>query len=125
MENIILIDDNDSATYRSNIEGWVSRNGRFYGSNEHSARYDGCTHTKCTDCGAVVTKGRTRCESCFTKKSIERYRALERTEWDGITPVYSEAIDEFFFDGDSLAEYIEENDASDLRLVLCKEKNID
>jgi len=44
MKEIIKYDSPDSAKYVKNIEGWVSKNGKFFGKDEHIARWDGCTH---------------------------------------------------------------------------------
>ena len=44
-EEVVMIDDPRAATLVT-VTGWRSRDGRFYGDNEHSARWAGCTHVK-------------------------------------------------------------------------------
>ncbi|CAB4172456.1 hypothetical protein UFOVP935_22 [uncultured Caudovirales phage] len=49
-EEVVMIDDPQAATLVT-VTGWRSRDGRFYGDNEHAARWGGCTHVKCLACG--------------------------------------------------------------------------
>lgn len=37
-DKIVMIDSDDSAVYRTNISGWVSRHGFFFGDNPASER---------------------------------------------------------------------------------------
>ena len=121
-DKIVMIDSPESAK-RMTVDGWVSSSGHFFGENERAARWDGCTHTYCTECGAVIMKsGYTICDDCRQKKDIARYDAMPRVEWDGETPLYSESCDEYFFDSDNLRDYIEEHEctAESLRLIVCE-----
>ena len=58
-EKIVMYDSPEAATYRTDIKGWVSRDGHFYGDNgpsaEHGARWSGCTHMNCK-CGTSMRK---------------------------------------------------------------------
>jgi len=45
-EKIVPYDSAEAASIQT-VTGWVSRSGRFWGNDEHMARYDGCTHRKC------------------------------------------------------------------------------
>ena len=118
----ILNTSNESAKFVTGIEGWVDRNGRFWGNDEKMARWSGCTHIACKNCGKPTPKSYTICPDCREKKAIERYDAKERKEWDGKTPLYSEASDEYFFDEDGLDEHLENigNSIESLRLVICE-----
>ena len=119
-EQIILYTDEEAAKLIT-ITGWVSRNGRFFGENEQSARYDGCTHKQC-DCGSPMTKGWTKCENCRSKSSQDKYASYEYKEWDGVTPVCIFGDDTYFFGSDEIDDYLEEHELQykDLHLVLCK-----
>lgn len=119
--------DSPEAAKRVTLTGWVSSTGFFYGEDEHLARYAGCTHVKCKKCGAPVEKMWLSCESCRRKADIEQYDALEKKTWDGITPLYSDSHDKYFFDFDELVDFLRDlvyEDKSitvdDLRLKFCK-----
>lgn len=119
-EKPVLNTDPDIVEYRTNIEGWVGKDGRFYGKNESAARYANSTHKQCS-CGDITSKHRTECESCWSKKSLAKYYARPEIEWDGETPLYSEACDEYFYDADAISEYsIDEGiDAAEMMFVVC------
>lgn len=57
-DDIVFEADDVAANYQTNISGWVSRNGFFYGNNEQSARRDGATHVLCSECRQACAKGR-------------------------------------------------------------------
>jgi hypothetical protein len=118
----ILNTSSDAARFVTGLEGWVDRHGRFCGTDEHMARWSGCTHIICPKCGKPTPKSYTICEDCREEKAIERYKARERREWDGKTPLYSEAVDEYFFDEDSLRDHLETHEVLEqvLRLVICE-----
>ena len=121
-EKIVLYESDEAATYRTNIEGWVSREGRFWGKDEHMARYTGCTHTKC-ECGAIVARsGPSKCPECRSKAIEEKYHNLPYQEWDGKTPVVTWDDDKFFYSPDEIEEHCEEHeiDFKDLKLVICE-----
>ena len=119
----VLYNSDKAAKFVTGIEGWVDRQGRFWGKDEHMARYSGCTHIDCKDCGKLIpVRGYTICDECRNKKDIEKYNTMPRLKWDGMTPLYSDAADEYFFDEDGLRDYMEENGCSieSLRLIICK-----
>ena len=60
---IVIFNSAEAATYKTDLKGWVSRDGMYFGENERTARWSGCTHMTCV-CGAVHEKGRTVCRSC-------------------------------------------------------------
>ena len=107
----------------TDIAGWVSRHGRFYGDGpaaESSARYDGCTHVSCDKCGEPTPKGWLACEACRDKAEVERHEARERKPWDGKCMIYSEADDKWFSDLEEIIEYCGEHEVTfdSLRLLL-------
>lgn len=124
MENVIMYDSPEAATYRTDIKGWVTGDGRYYADNEHSARWAGSTHQKC-ECGKVFEKGRSRCRWCDLGLQTKKYYALPMVEWDGITPVCTFDGDKFFFDEDSLLDwmhdqqYYNDGEKPEIQLVLC------
>lgn len=118
----ILITSDEVAKFTTNIEGWVDRHSRFWGKDEYMARWSGCTHIICPECGKPTPKSYTMCDVCREEKAIERYESKERKQWDGNIPLYSEAADEYFFDRDDLNDYLENHECTSqsLRLVICK-----
>jgi hypothetical protein len=82
-EKVILITDDVAAEYRTDISGWVSRDGIFFGKDERTARWAGCTHVLCGDCGKPTIKGHIYCSDCNYKRIVEKYKALPQSTWDG------------------------------------------
>lgn len=117
----IRYDSPEAAIYKTDIKGWVSADGFYYGKDEHMARWRSCTHVKCESCDNYVSKTWTKCEACRNAASIERYKALPYLEWDRQTPLCIWNDDRYFFSEDDLIEYLEENEmqGNDLMLVLC------
>lgn len=120
-EKDVVLNTADEAAKLMTVTGWVSRHGRFYGQDERTARYDGCTHVVC-ECGKPTEKSWTHCAECREKRSHERWLALPLVEWDGITPLCLHDDDQYFFDVDSIHEHAEEHEipVSSLRLVVCE-----
>ncbi|MDR3620498.1 MAG: hypothetical protein P4L85_14200 [Paludisphaera borealis] len=113
--------DSDQAAKRVTLTGWVSRHGRFYGDDEHAARWDGCTHRQC-DCGKAHERSRTMCDNCARKAREAKFEAMPFVEWDGVTPLSLFDDDRYFFSEDDLRDFCEaEEIAPDtLRLVVCE-----
>lgn len=120
-KKFIPYDSPEAAQYRT-ITGWVSKDGRFWGDNEHMARYSGCTHVLCSKCKKeYVERGRTKCKKCQHTDYINAYSKMPYKDWDGVTPITLYDSDEYFMDIDDLFFYTEENEVNpkDLMLVLC------
>lgn len=124
MNNEKILPDSDAAAhYATNIKGWVDRHGRYWGDNENLARRQGSTHVTCAECDHIIpARSWATCETCRKKKKIELYNKKEKQEWDGSTPLYSDALDSYFFDKDELTDYLYDNDCSveSLRLIICE-----
>lgn len=124
MTEIILPEDDRAATYRTDIAGWVSREGRFFGDGaaaEDMARYTGATHRRCKSCGDVIENRWTTCAACVEKRRRELYLVLPEADWDGEAPLYSDARDCFYSDLDEAKEDLYEGETlADLRLILCE-----
>lgn len=123
-DSIILNTSAEAATYRTDIKGWVSRDGRFYGdgpANERTARYAGCTHVACNACGAPTEKNWLRCASCRAADDTAKFYAMPEEVWDGKAQLYSEAVDRYFSSPDDAEDWLEDGQAlGDLRLVICE-----
>lgn len=122
-EPVIMFDSPEAAKPYT-MTGWLSRDGNFY-KDERAARYSGCTHVACPDCGSPARKGRIHCGECASKKDVARYMAMPESDWDGVTMLYSETLDAYFSSPEEAQEEAEcicgEGTAlSDIRLVICE-----
>lgn len=124
---IVMRDSDEAAQYRTDIKGWVSRNGIYYGDSVHServARYDGCTHVPCGNCGEPTPKHWTLCKPCRSVAEKGRYEAMPEAEWDGKAVLYSDLNDSYYPGLDEIEDYLEDlNDGTtleDLRLIICE-----
>ena len=126
-EKIVMYDSDEAATFVTGIKGWRSRDGFFWGKDEHMARYSGSTHKRCDECGKVYSK-HSWCDFCHHKKETERYYALPMIEWDETTPICEWHSDRYFWDKESLLEWMydmledakEHNCEPEVQLVLCE-----
>lgn len=121
MEHILNTSD-ESAKFVTGIDGWVDRNGRFWGNDERMARWSGCTHIACKGCGKPTPKSYSICSDCREKKAIEKYAARIGLRWDGYRPLYSEATDKYFFNDDELRDHLNgtKDTIESLRLIICR-----
>lgn len=123
-DKIILPDSQEAATYRTDIAGWVSRDGIFYGDGpkgERVARYIGCTHVLCKRCGEPTPKEHSLCDACTALYNADRYAAMPRAKWDGEAPLYSEVTEEFYGDLNAVGDTLKDGQTlADLRLVICE-----
>lgn len=127
-QEMILDTDPRAATYRTDIKGWVSRTGMFYGdgpSNEQTARYAGCTHRACERCGKPCEKHWLKCADCRAILDRERFAKRPQAEWNGSDYLYSEALDEYFPDLSEAEDRLEEGQTlADLMLVICEPNHV-
>jgi hypothetical protein len=117
----IIMYDSDEAARQKTITGWVSSKGHFYGTDERSARYDGCTHSLC-ECGEVKEKFQIRCQKCRDKKDAKAFALRPRKVWDEATPLYLDRTDSYFMDYEELELYCDDNEIKikDLALIICE-----
>jgi hypothetical protein len=109
MCEVVLMTSPEAATYRTDIAGWVSRKGHFFGVNEDAARYDGATHRECEDCGKPIpVPGFMVCEACREVRSAKRWEAMPLVDWDGATPLALHDSDRYFFSEDDVREYCDD-----------------
>jgi len=117
---IIYPDSPEAATYRTDIEGWVSRTGYFYGENEDAARYAGSTHRQC-ECGKPAEKYRTVCASCLEEIEVRKWNDRPK-EWpEGEPMIYADATDKFFINVSNFLDHCEDEDIdpASVRPVVC------
>lgn len=117
----IILNTDEAAAKQTTVHGWVSRDGMFYGDNERTARWAGCTHVACQECGQPTPKRYTKCEDCRLKGDIAKHAARERKPYES-GMLYSDALQRFFADDGELLDYIADEEIDDhesLRVVLC------
>jgi hypothetical protein len=117
----IMYESDESAAYRTGLEGWVSAKGHFFGKGEraeHGARYDGSTH-HIASCGHKTRIGWSKCDECMSKESRDKYEKMPSVEWNGSTPLCLFDDDKYFFDEDDIFQYCEDNDIESVNLRLC------
>ncbi len=116
----------DSAEMRTGIIGWWCKScNRYWGSDEHMARYCCATSLPCECGGRTEARYSTLCRACRRVKVAARWEAMEKVEWDGKTPVCKWDSDGYFFDEDELADHIadvihEGGSVECLRLAHCE-----
>jgi len=120
-KEIILNTEPNLAEYRTNIEGWVGKNGKFYGKEKELAIYANSTHKKC-DKGHIYRQAWTKCPDCREAELSSKYLQLKEKEWDKVTPLTIYDSDIYFWDIDEVVDYSEQEEVSleDLDLVICK-----
>jgi hypothetical protein len=110
----------DAAASIQTVTGWVSATGVFWDKDEHMARWSGCTHMTC-DCGNVHPKGRTICDACFEKRSIERFMAMpEKADLGAF--LFSDSADRYFSEISEAEDFAFDEGMTlhDLRLIICE-----
>lgn len=117
-EKKIMYESPEAATFMTNLSGWVDINGRYWGKDEHMARYSSCTHRLC-DCGGEMTKSWTKCEACRARSSREAYFKMPQKEWDLVTPLVLYNDDKYFRNEEELKEYCSEEQINGQDLMLC------
>jgi len=89
--------NDDSAVYKTDIKGWISRRGIYYAEQERMARMNGCTHLDCIVCNKTIPKNyHMLCKDCRKKDEAEKYKKMEKVEWDGTSFLYSSRYESFF-----------------------------
>lgn len=119
-KEVILNTDPNIVEFKTNIEGWVGKDGRFYGKDKDMAIYANSTHKKC-DKGHTYPKTWINCPTCRELGLPKKYLRLEEKEWDGVTPLCIYDTDKYFFSEDEIYDYCEyeEIDIKNLQLVIC------
>lgn len=119
MKKEVVFDTDDGIVeYRTNIEGWVGKDGRFYGKDKNQAIYANHTHKKCEQ-GHVYEKHWIKCKTCQLLELPSKYMQKEFKEWDYKTPLCLFGEDKYFFGEDDIADFLDENDG-DVMLMICE-----
>lgn len=125
MEKIIMYDSDEAAVYETrSVTGWWSRTGTFYGENEDTARYMGCTHEECKKHGIVISK-RGWCPECLAEKDKETWSKLPEVEWDGKSLICLHDGEQYFYDRESLMDYCKNNNFLPQNLMLVEAEPVD
>lgn len=125
MTRVVLPDSPEAATFMTNIEGWVSRTGHYFGNQEDMARYDGSTHKRCATEGCKELLEKTWaysvCYSCRSHNTWVRYSELEQVD-DFEYPLTLLDDDRWFMDEDELLDYCHDHGVqpNELQLVIAK-----
>ena len=103
------------------VTGFADITGRFWGKDEHMARWCSCTHIICA-CGKEVEKNWTICNDCRYTKARAKYQEMEFEEWDGKSYLYCNLHDHYFSDLQEVADFCEDKEieASALELIICE-----
>ena len=120
-KEIVLDTDPSIVEYKTNIKGWVGKDGRFYGEDKGLAIYANSTHKKCDE-GHIYSRGWISCPECEAAKRPTKYMQMPFKEWDGETPLCLYMSDQYFFSSDDIEDYLdcEDLESSDLELVICE-----
>lgn len=127
-DKMVLNTDPSAATYRTDIKGWVSRDGIFYGdgpANERTARWAGCTHVHCESCGKPTEKSWLKCRECRSVSDRKAYDAKPKAQWDGKSMLYSELLDEYYSDLETAEDRLRDDQTlEDLMLMICEPNHV-
>lgn len=119
-EKVVMYESPEAASIQT-VTGWVDPSGRFWGKDEHMARYCGSTHRHCAkspDHPIHATNG--WCEDCRAESRAAKFDAMPKRVWGGEVITEYDG-DQYFFDEEDLRDYLIEHeiDLGDLKLVFC------
>lgn len=120
-KEIVMYDSPEAASIQT-LTGWVDRHGRFWGDDEHMARWSGSTHQKCErNPEHPIRENRGYCEACHDELQQALYMAMERQPWDGETILHLHNTDVYFQDLKSIRDHCLERHVlpEELQLVVC------
>lgn len=123
MTNKVIMYDSPEAAQLVTVTGWATKDGRFFGDNEHLARRCGSTHRHCDDNeDHAAYRSNSYCEPCAAVMRLEVFNAMPVVEWDGETPLNLFDTDLYFYDLEQILEYCAEYglDPAGFQLVLCE-----
>ncbi|MCJ7959105.1 MAG: hypothetical protein MUW57_21840 [Pseudomonas sp.] len=118
---IIMYDAPEAASLQT-VTGWVSADGRFFGADENLARYCGATHRRCdVNPEHQIYAVNSYCAECHQARRQAKFVSMPIKEWAG-EPLVIFDSDQYFFDEDSLRDYLIDSniDLADLQLCICE-----
>lgn len=122
-EKIVIMYDSPEAAKLVDMKVWVSTDpetGRtFMHQDEGSARWSGCTHRVCTECGKPTKKHSLVCQDCIDERQINAYKALPYKEWDKKEFVCTAYDDRYFWSLSDLEEFMYEQEEDEIDLLIC------
>lgn len=122
-KNPVVMYDSPEAASVKTVTGWVSRCGRFFGDNEHLARWVGSTHIKCEkNNNHPAYEINSYCRDCYDEGRQKKFEQMPSKAWDGDSPIALFDCDNFFFSKTDLFDYLVDNDIhiSNAQLVHCR-----
>ncbi|WP_443692052.1 hypothetical protein ACRZ5O_22755 [Pseudomonas protegens] len=120
-EKVVMYESPEAASIQT-VTGWVAADGRFWGKDEHMARWCGATHRRCEkNPDHPIYEIRSSCHQCHEERRQAKFAAMPIKEWAGEPLVIFDG-DEYFFDEDSLRDYLIDRDVdlADLQLCICE-----
>ncbi|WP_085631488.1 hypothetical protein [Pseudomonas sp. R16(2017)] len=120
-EKVVMYESPEAASIQT-LTGWVSADGRFWGNDEHMARWCGATHRRCEkNPEHPIHEVRSYCGQCHDESRMAKFAAMPVKEWAGEPMVIFDG-DRYFFDEDDLRDYLVESeiDLADLQLCICE-----
>lgn len=121
-KNAIVMYESDEAASIQTLTGWVDRHGRYWGDNEHQARWCGATHRKCAENPEhPIHSVNSWCDVCHAEKRENTFNNMPRKPWKD-EPLVIHDDDRYFFDIDDLRDYCMDNNIlpEELRVVICE-----
>ena len=121
-QNPIIMFDAPEAASLKTVTGWVSADGRFFGGDENLARYCGATHRRCdVNPEHPIYEVNSSCNECRHARRQAKFATMPIKEWAGEPLVIFDG-DQYFFDEDSLRDYLIDSDIelTDLQLCICE-----
>ena len=121
IKQVIMYDAPEAASLQT-VTGWVTADGRFFGQDENLARFCGATHRRCeNNPDHQVHEIRGYCAQCYSEKRAKVFAAMPTKDWAG-EPLVNFDGARYFFDADSLRDYLIDSavNLADLRLCICE-----
>ncbi|MGV8860422.1 MAG: hypothetical protein ACOH2O_11385 [Pseudomonas sp.] len=117
-ENVVMYESPEAASIKT-VTGGVSADGRFFGQDENLARFCGATHRRCENSlDHPIYKVRSYCAQCHEESRQAKFAAMPVKEWSGEPLVIFDG-DQYFFDSDSLRDFIIDSEIELADLQLC------
>ncbi|MBI6975702.1 hypothetical protein JET74_09700 [Pseudomonas lactis] len=120
-EKVVMYESPEAASIQT-VTGWVGADGRFWGKDEHMARWCGATHRQCEkNPEHPIHAIRSYCQQCHEESRKAKFAAMPIKEWSGEPLVIFDG-DQYFFDEDSLRDFLVDSDIdlADLQLCICE-----
>lgn len=121
IKKVVMYESDEAASIKT-VTGWVDRNGRFWGEDEHMARYCGSTHRQCVnDPKHPIYPSNAWCDVCHSEKRKTAFDAMPAKTWCG-EPLVIHDTDIYFFDSDDLRDHCMEHSIlpEEMNLVICE-----